>query len=94
MTNLALSNKKTQYTAKADGTNVRIEGQVSVDDTLKVTDYNGSVYVVGSSQHLGSFNYSSNNASCNLMTQKELLSEASQLIIDTVAGIETKVATV
>lgn len=44
MTNISLQNKKTQYTAKSEGTNVRIEGQVSVDDTNKLTEYNGTVY--------------------------------------------------
>lgn len=47
MTNLTLYNKKSNYNSSSEGTNVRIEGQVYVDDTHKVTDYNGSVYAIG-----------------------------------------------
>ncbi|WP_321437246.1 hypothetical protein [uncultured Bacteroides sp.] len=90
MANLTLTNKKTQYTAKEEAANVKIEGLVSVNDSLKVTEFNGSVYSKSEPPvWLGNFSYNENNASLNMQASKEYLSEASQLVIDTVAGIET-----
>ena len=93
MENLNLSNKKTQYTAKSESTNVRIEGSVFVNESLKVVDFNGTVYSKNG-MYLGNFSYNENNASANMQTIKELLSEVSQLVIDTVAGIETELTTI
>jgi len=95
MENLTLANKKTQYTAKANAANVKIEGQVSLDDNLKVVSFNGSVTVLPATTPaatpqptFGSFNCNGNNISVNLNTNKEYLSEASQLILDTITEIE------
>lgn len=94
MQNLSLSNKKTRYTVKSEGINVRIEGQVSVDDTQKVIDYNGPVYAVGDqTTWLGNFNFNQSNASVNLQQSKDSIADASQLVIDTVKGIETELIT-
>jgi hypothetical protein len=95
MTNLNLSNKKTQYTAKSEAANVRIEGQATVSEANKVVEFNGSVFSKSEPPvWLGNYNYNENNASLNMQASKEYLSEASQLVIDTVAGIETELKTI
>jgi len=95
MTNLDLSNKKFQYTAKSEAANVRIEGQVTLSEANKVIEFNGSVFSKSEPQvWLGNYNYNEKNASLNMQSSKEYLSEASQLVIDTVAGIETQLKTI
>lgn len=93
MTNLNLSNKRMQYTAKAEAANVRIEGEATVSEANKVVEFNGSVFTKSDTPvWVGNYNFNERNASVTLGASKEHLSEASQLIMDTVAGIEAALA--
>lgn len=95
MENLALTNKKTQYTANSESTNVRIEGLVLVNESSKVVDFNGTIFSkTENGTWLGNFSYNENSVSANMQTSKELLSEASQLVINTIAEIEAQLATI
>ena len=91
MINLQLSNKKTQYSAKSESINLRIEGTVTVDESLKVVGFSGQIYSkVSVGMNIGSFSYNENASSANMQQSKDFIAEASQLVIDTVKGIETE----
>lgn len=94
MINLTITNKKVQYTAKAESTNFKIEGIASIDENLKVSEYSGSIYDIdGTNVYLGNFNFNLNNIYINLQQEKELISEVSQLVTDTIDGIELQLTT-
>lgn len=94
MTNLTITNKKVQYTVNNAGTNVKISGIVSLNDSLKVIEFNGTIMKQSGdlSAFIGSFNWNLNNISINMQDEQEHLSEASQLVLDTIAAIETQLA--
>jgi hypothetical protein len=55
---------------------------------------NGTVYLAGEQPvWLGNFNFNQSNASVNLQQNKYFIAEASQLVIDTVKGIEKELIT-
>ena len=90
MINLIITNKKVQHTAKAESTNFKVDGIVTIDGiTSKVMEYNGTIYTMTTSElYIGNFNYNQNNISINLQQDKDLIAEVSQLITDIISGTE------
>ena len=91
---MELTNKKIQYTIINNGINIGLNGIVYLDENLKVVDFNGSITKVNGelTSFIGSFNWNLNNISINMQDEQEHLSEASQLVLDTIAAIETQLA--
>jgi hypothetical protein len=91
---MELTNKKIQYTVNNDGVNIKLSGVAYLSDTLKVTEFNGSITKISADLNafIGNFNWNTNNISINMQDEKEHLSEASQLVLDTIALIETQLA--
>ena len=91
---MELTNKKIQYTIINNGINIGLNGIVYLDENLKVVDFNGSITKVNGelTSFIGSFNWNLNNISINMQNEQDHLSEASQLVLDTIAAIETQLA--
>lgn len=91
---MELTNKKIQYTVTNSGINIALSGIIYLNESLKVTDFNGSINKVNGelTSFIGNFNWNLNNISINMQDEQEHLGEASQLVLDTVLATETQLA--
>ena len=61
---MELINKRTSYTVSNDDTVIKLSGEITVGDAVKINSFNGQLQLLDGT-YIGNFNYNENGTNCS-----------------------------